>query len=269
MHLVVRHLTSYAYDPPAGRCALRLRLYPPAFQSQRVLNWTVSVNGETVAPLMTTASGDRCSLWMRQTPQSLIEIVAEGEVETTDASGVVRGLRDTVRPGVYLRETSLTAPDDSIRRLAAATGGATLLSRLHELCDAVRSAMDYTSGATDSRTTASQALKQGSGVCQDHAHVFISAARSIGTPARYVVGYLLADGAPEAETHAWAEAWLPDLGWTGFDPANRMCPTDGYVRLTSGLDSADAAPVRGNVSGAPRERLDASVAITQNQSQAQ
>lgn len=269
MRLVIRHSTTYAYEPPAGRCALRLRLYPSAFQSQRVLNWSVSVNGEAVSPLLTTAAGDRCSLWTRQAPQEALEIVAEGEIDTVDASGVVRGLRDTVRPGVYLRETPLTAPDDRIGKLAAAASGPTLLARLHALSDAVRDAMDYTPGATDARTGAAQALKQGAGVCQDHAHVFISAARSIGAPSRYVVGYLLATDAPQAETHAWAEVWLPELGWIGFDPANRLCPTDAYVRLTSGLDSADAAPVRGNVSGAPRERLAASVAITQNQSQAQ
>lgn len=268
MRLTIRHVTTYDYDPPAERCALRLRLYPAPYEALRVLNWSVSVNGQDVAPLLTTASGDRESLWTCQGAQSKLEIVASGNVETMDASGLVRGLRDSVRPGVYLRETPLTAADDRIAKLAEAATGATQLARLHAICGAVRDAMDYTPGATDARTTAAQALKQGAGVCQDHAHVFIAAARSVGAPSRYVVGYLMSADL-QAETHAWAEAFIPELGWIGFDPANRLCPTDAYVRLSCGLDSADASPVRGNVGGGPRESLSASVAISQSQSQTQ
>ncbi|HOZ28373.1 MAG TPA: transglutaminase N-terminal domain-containing protein, partial [Hyphomonadaceae bacterium] len=65
MRLTVRHATTYTYDPPADRCALRLRLYPPTFSGQRVLKWTVSVNEQVVPALMTTATGDRESIWTR------------------------------------------------------------------------------------------------------------------------------------------------------------------------------------------------------------
>ncbi len=81
-------------------------------------------------------------------------------------------------------------------------------------------------------------------------------------PARYVVGYLLAQDTKLTETHAWAEAWVPQIGWVGFDSANRLCPTDRYVRLGSGLDAAEAAPIRGSVSGNHEERLSASVDIS-------
>ena len=100
-------------------------------------------------------------------------------------------------------------------------------------------------------------------------HVFISAARTLGVPARYVVGYLLAQDTKLTETHAWAEAWVPEIGWVGFDAANRLCPTDRYVRLGCGLDAADAAPIRGNVSGNSQERLSASVDISQTTGQSQ
>ena len=86
---------------------------------------------------------------------------------------------------------------------------------------------------------AADALADGKGVCQDHAHVLISAARHLGIPARYVSGYLFADqdGKSHEASHAWAELHLPELGWVGFDPANRCCPTDYYIRLGSGLDA--------------------------------
>lgn len=269
MRLSIRHATTYAYDPPAERCALRLRLYPPSFDSQRVISWKVSVNGQVVPALLSTATGDRESIWTAAAGGAEVAIVAEGEVETRDAAGVVKGLKDTVRPQVYLRPTPLTETDKRIEELAASISGVKALDRMHGLFNAVAEAVAYKPGATSSSTTAAQALKAGHGVCQDHAHVFIAAARVLKFPARYVVGYLLASEEKLTETHAWAEAWAPDIGWVGFDPSNRLCPTDRYVRLGCGLDAADAAPIRGNVSGGPKERLSASVDIAQMTGQSQ
>jgi transglutaminase-like putative cysteine protease len=265
MRLNVRHVTTYAYDPPVERCALRLRLYPTAFDTQRVLSWAVSVNGRNVQPLLTNATADREAVWTSNETTNGVEIVATGEIETSDTAGVLRGLRDMVRPGIYLRSTPLTQADAKLKALGESAPGGATLKGLHALNEAVRDAVDYKSSVTSSGTTAAQALKLGAGVCQDHAHVFIAAARAIGIPARYVVGYLFAPDASQTETHAWAEAHVPDIGWIGFDPANRMCPTDRYVRLGCGLDAADAAPVRGSVAGARGETLEASVDISQTQ----
>jgi Transglutaminase-like enzymes, putative cysteine proteases len=102
-------------------------------------------------------------------------------------------------------------------------------------------------------------------VCQDQTHVFCAAARSLGFPARYVAGYLLAgEGEDWAhETHAWAEAHVEGLGWVGFDPSADVCPTDRYVRLCSGLDARGAAPIRGSVGGGSAETLEAGVEIAE------
>ena len=90
-------------------------------------------------------------------------------------------------------------------------------------------------------------------MCQDHAHIFISAARTLGVPARYVTGYLvLASRTPASEAHhAWAEAWVESLGWVGFDVANRICPTERYVRLACGLDAGYAAPISARAAAGP------------------
>lgn len=269
MRLTVRHATTYAYDPPADRCALRLRLYPPSFASQRVLGWKVSVNGQAIPALMTTATGDRESIWTKSSVGEEVLVLAEGEVEVDDAAGVVRGLRDSIRPQVFRRPTSLTEADEKIETLAASIADAAPLEQMHGLFNAVADAIEYKPATTTSTTTAAQALKAGQGVCQDHAHVFISAARTLKVPARYVVGYLFAPDTKLAETHAWAEAWVKDIGWVGFDAANRLCPTDHYVRLGCGLDAVDAAPIRGNVFGSRQERLSASVDIGPSTGQSQ
>ena len=66
------------------------------------------------------------------------------------------------------------------------------------------------------------------------------------------------------------------LGWIGFDPANQCCPDERYVRLGSGLDASDAAPIRGIAAGQGIETMDVAVNVeeverfqTQSQSQTQ
>jgi transglutaminase-like putative cysteine protease len=265
MLISIRHSTTYTYEPPIERCTLRLRLYPSSFASQRIQSWRVEVNGAAVEPLLTTPCGGGESLWATQTSCDRVEVTAIGLVETGNSAGVVRGARENIRPGVYRRTTHLTAPDAAIEGLAKKVGDSQPLDRMHTLSGLVRDAIDYTPGTTDTGTTAGQALRRGAGVCQDHAHVFISAARVLGFPARYVVGYLLAESHEQLETHAWAEAYVPDLGWVGFDAANRLCPTERYVRLTCGFDADDAAPLRGNHSGGGKESLSARVDMVQTQ----
>jgi transglutaminase-like putative cysteine protease len=138
------------------------------------------------------------------------------------------------------------------------------IDRMHVLMNAVRDKVDYAIGVTNAHTSAAEALSDGQGVCQDHAHIFISAARVMGVPARYVNGYFLTDtDEPSEAHHAWAEAYIEGLGWLGFDPANGICPTDHYVRLACGLDAGSAAPIRGTRRGGTDEVLDVLVEVQQ------
>jgi transglutaminase-like putative cysteine protease len=74
----------------------------------------------------------------------------------------------------------------------------------------------------------------------------------------------MADGQIEQEAgHAWAAAFIPDIGWIGFDPANGLCPTEAYVRVAVGLDAIGAAPVRGVRFGVGSEDLDVAIKVGQ------
>jgi transglutaminase-like putative cysteine protease len=177
---------------------------------------------------------------------------------------VLRGHRESVPPECYLRETAATDADAALTLLArAAEGRDGPLAAAHALAAAVADAIAYRPGVTAAHTTAAEALALGEGVCQDHAHALIACARVAGLPARYVSGYLFADaaGVPHEAAHAWAEIFVAGLGWVGFDPANRCCPDDRYIRLGSGFDAQDAAPIRGVARGAGAESLDVSVAV--------
>ena len=127
---------------------------------------------------------------------------------------------------------------------------------------AIHGSVAFEVGVTTPTHTAAEVLALGRGVCQDHAHVFIACARQMGVPARYVSGHLLRQDTEHQEAaHAWAEAWIEDLGWVGFDPANGVCPTERYVRVAAGLDYLGAAPVRGASYGGGGERLAVRLAV--------
>jgi transglutaminase-like putative cysteine protease len=202
--------------------------------------------------------------WTVKGPVSEIEVRVQGTVETVDLAGVLRGHREIVPPEVYLVDTDPTRADAALVTLSKVAQGADgPLAAAHLLAAAVADAIAYRPGATHAHTTAAEALSLGEGVCQDHAHALIAVARVAGLPARYVSGYLFADaqGVAHEAAHAWAEVYVAGLGWVGFDPANRCCPDDRYIRLGSGLDAQDAAPIRGIARGMGAESLDVTVAV--------
>ena len=264
MKLLVRHQTIYRYAA-AGRVAMRLKLMPTDTPAQKVLEWRVSVNGEPVQSFRRNGFGEMEAVWIRHDRLDDAVLVAEGLVETSDTSGVLGWTDSDVPPAYFLGESPLTRASEAIRDMALSLpDGQGGLARLHALSAAVSDAVPYRSGVTDASTTAAEAFALGAGVCQDHAQIFIAGARSLGIPARYVTGYLLAEGGVALhETHAWVEAVVPDLGWVGFDPSNRVCVTERYLRLASGLDANAAAPIRGSVTAAGDIWIDADVRIAQ------
>lgn len=269
MLVSICHISRYAYDDTARYTVQSLRLTPPSFAGQRVLSWTIKAPGIETATRFHDAFHNISHLTSITGDHSTIECRAEGLVETEDRAGIVRGLLEVVPVRVFLRETEKTTPNDAIRDLGSKIkAGSTVIDGMHTLMHAVRDAVEYETGVTGAHTSAIEALTNGRGVCQDHAHIFIAAARSAGIPARYVNGYFLCDGdGPSEAHHAWAEAYVDGLGWVGFDPANRMCPTDRYVRLACGLDALSAAPIRGNRRGGAKEALDVLVEVQQANSQ--
>jgi transglutaminase-like putative cysteine protease len=246
MDIRIEHTTSYSFDNPSMHSIQLLRVTPQGFAGQRVGRWTVNGNGRRDLPEIEDAFGNVVHTLTTSVPHDGVTVKVSGVVSTTDTSGVVKGLVETMPVSVYLRDTDLTEPDDAIRDLAG-TAQKDPLETAHQLMKAVREAVDYRTGTTDIATSAIQALHAGEGVCQDHSHVMIACARVLGIPARYVSGYLAsADGSQVNEaSHAWAELRVEGIGWIGFDAANCLCPTDAYVRVAHGLDYQGAAPVNG------------------------
>ncbi len=274
MRLTVRHETRYRFDPPARGLVQSLRLVPGPSASQKILDWTVDVPGAQRGAAFRDGAGDHVETVAIRGPVDEVVITVTGTVETLDTAGVLKGVKETVPPGAYLRTTRATRISRALEALAAGTTTADgALARAHALAAAVTAAIAYAPGETHAQTSAAEALEAGAGVCQDHAHAMIAVAVAAGLPARYVTGYLYTGDDPATAmgeaSHAWAEVWIDGLGWVGFDPANECCPDDRYIRLASGYDAVDAAPVRGVARGDVTETLDVAVAVAMAQRQQQ
>ena len=259
MRLRILHETAYAYATPANRAIETLRLTPRGYDGQFIVDWRIDVDHDCRLEQTSDAFGNTTHNFTVEGPLTGLVITAEGRIETSDTSGVVTGQVERFPPIVFLRDTALTTSDAVIRDFAQSVAGAATarpLDLLHALMAGIRERVRFEINATDTGTSAIEGFKMGHGVCQDFAHILISAVRHLGFPARYVSGYLCrTDYIDQEAGHAWAEVLIDDLGWVGFDAANGICPTEAYVRLAVGLDYLDAAPVRGVRYGGRGETL--------------
>ena len=268
MRIRIAHSTAYSYDPPALGAIQVLRLTPRNHEGQYVMRWRIDVSADARLTAHEDAFGNITHVFSAGGPLSELRVEVDGAVETQNTDGVVRGAVERFPPSLFLRDTALTDADAAMREVAAkvrAANNGTVLGELHALLQRLHDETAFDAEATDAVPTAAEAFARKHGTCRDFTHIFIGAAHSLGIPARYVAGYLrLPDGAIAREAgYAWAEAFVPDLGWVGFDPANGICPTDAHVRVAIGLDCLGAAPVRGTRYGPGAETM--AVAITVDQ----
>jgi transglutaminase-like putative cysteine protease len=264
MHLKIHHKTQYRFEKPVPYGLQRIRLIPKENASQKILRWNTAIDGGQVEADYTDYHNNHILLVRIDEGAQEIAISSDGEVETIDNNGIIGRHGGHVPLWYFLRATPLTEPSAEIRALAKSVAAADQLPTLHALSAKVREVVRYDTGHTDAKTTADAALAAGHGVCQDHAHIFISAARILGFPVRYVSGYLMMDDRIEQEaSHAWAEAHVDGLGWVGFDISNGISPDPRYVKIATGADYAEAAPISGVSYGGGEQEMVVRLAIEQ------
>jgi len=269
MLIRIEHSTSYEYTEPLLGTTQYLRMTPLSGRTQAVESWSLICPGATTTAWQ-DQYGNACHTLSVNKPVDRLDIRVSGLVRTRDTSGVIGVASPELPVMLYLRETPATVSAESIRDLARESQGKAERDRidiLHDVMLRIADAVVYQPGKTHVHTTGAEALEQGSGVCQDHAHIFCAAARVLDVPARYVSGYMTQGVGHDAHTasHAWAEAFVDSLGWVGFDPTNRACPDDSYVRTAIGLDYSEAGPVRGVRAGGGDEAMSVRVSFPNQQ----
>lgn len=267
MRLSISHATSYAFSREIAHGLQRLRLTPKDTHGQEVLDWHMAYEGARPEVEYDDQHHNRTTLISVEPGARMVKVTCHGTVRTADHSGVVGQHTGHMPIWCFLRSTPLTTAGPKVRALLAGVDAdrANRLDFLHALSQAIRDAVAYQPGMTDSETTAEQSLAAGHGVCQDHAHIFIAAGRLLDIPMRYVGGYLQMDGQVEqAAGHGWAEAHVEGIGWVGFDVSNAISPDERYVRVASGCDYGEAAPITGFALGAGEMELHVRLTVAQD-----
>lgn len=268
MRLSIHHRTRYAFAEPVVHALQRLRLTPKATQGQTIVSWVMEYENAHSQIEYDDQHFNTVNLVSVEQGTREVVISCRGEVDTEDSAGVIGHHSGHLPLWSFLAQTGLTRPGPKVRALsrdlACAPDGK--LDYLHALSQRIRDVVEYRTGTTGVHTTAEEAVITGNGVCQDHTHIFIGAAREAEIPARYVSGYLMMNDRIDQEaTHAWAEAHVNGLGWVGFDVSNGISPDPRYVRVATGRDYRDAAPITGISFGVASGDLQVDVAVEQRQ----
>lgn len=266
MRLYIRHTTKYSFENPVVYGLQQLRKTPKSDHGQEVIRWQTSVMGGQKELSYHDHMNNLVELISFEREATELTISCEGEVEIAETHGVVGQHRGKTPLWLFEKDTPLTKQGPGVRALVKQVEGDSALDQMHALSRLVGAAVAYELGPPHPDMSAEEALAAGTGVCQDHAHIFIACAREMGFPARYVSGYLMMDDRTTQDaTHAWAEAYVKGLGWVGFDVSNAICPDQRYVRVATGLDYHDAAPVTGTRYGGEGETLSVEIEVVQQQ----
>ena len=278
---VIRHTSRFTYSAPISESMMEVRMQPRGDDRQRCLRFELTMQPRARAFAYQDSLGNVVHHFDIPSRHSRLWITADAIVDVAPMPFIPDSVPDTtwdaldvlaasgeywhwLQSSHFARETPLLvelAHELQWRR------DADPLTLMRRLTSALFHTFTYAQSETRVDSPIDDALKARGGVCQDLAHIMIVLARRVGIPCRYVSGYLSTssechDRSTEGATHAWAEAYLPDLGWVGFDPTNDLLAFERHIRAAVGRDYADVPPTRGVFRGEAGSELSVLVTVS-------
>jgi transglutaminase-like putative cysteine protease len=279
MFYSIRHVTKFSYDRPISESVMEVRMQPRSEGAQRCQHFGLSTIPSSRVMMFQDHDANIVHHfnipsrheWMLLTADALVECVPAPPVpwalgpqawSSLDSLTATGEYWDDLAPSVFARPSRLLG---QLRDELQLVRGDDPLSTLRRLTEEMFQRFAYSPQSTRVDSPIDDALESRRGVCQDFSHIFIALARELGVPCRYISGYLFhegeADRSSDGATHAWAEAFLPDLGWIGFDPTNNLLAADRHIRVAIGRDYADVPPTRGVYKGLAGVKSELAVAV--------
>lgn len=283
----ITHRTVYDYSEAVTVSHHAARLVPMQSATQQASRITLTISP---TPAVRKESRDYfgnavCSFAIQEIHRHF-EVIARSHVSVNAArtpdpgpspawEKVVASFRDPVSPAdVVPYEFCMESP--CIRLTPEYAGfaresfpaGTPLLAGVRNVMQRIHDDFRYDSVATTVATPIEEVWERRCGVCQDFAHVAISALRSLGLPARYVSGYLRTHPVAGKErlvgadaSHAWFSVYCPVNGWVDFDPTNNILPADEHITVAIGRDFSDVSPLSGILTGGGEHKVRVSVDV--------
>lgn len=266
MRISIEHRTRLAYTAEVIESVMDARLGPRTDEHQRWIAFDLKVEPVAAVRRYNDGFGNAAHLITIARSHRAIDVVMRGEVETTlaDPFELPRTQPTALGPADRadcLGPSPLVPHVEALRPVAEPFRAEPPFEAVQKLMHLVHERFEYRPDVTTVETGVGEVLGHSSGVCQDFAHVLIGLCRTIGIPARYVSGYILAGPDRDdpkrgaAASHAWVEAFAPTHGWRGFDPTNDLLASERHVKMAVGRDYHDVPPTRGTFRGVADEEL--------------
>ena len=280
LHYLINHTTRFRYSAAISESVMELRMQPRSEGAQRCLSFELSLNPKARVAAYRDYLGNLVHHFdvpgrhsqLTVKAAAIVEIMPQTIPEALDPQAwreldAIIGNNDYIE---MMMPSHFARPSDLLDELARELGVERRddpLRRLREINSALHDAFDYAPQTTSVDSPIDEALRARKGVCQDFAHIMIALVRRLGIPCRYVSGYLFhrleaQDRSAQDATHAWVEAWLPGVGWLGFDPTNNLLAGERHIRTAIGRDYADVPPTRGIFKGEAESELSVAVQVT-------
>ncbi len=277
---LIRHVTSFSYQPAVGESVMEVRLQPRSNTRQRCLTSSLQVTPHANVSVYRDFYGNAVHHFDIPGKHNSIEVVSEatvGMVPGRDLDALPRSsweeLDELVAHGDYwemLLPSQYAKPSELLLRLRHELNAVRRddpFTLLKEINTAIYENFDYAPNTTRVDSPIDDALQTHQGVCQDFAHIMIALVRKLRIPCRYVSGYLYhadkcADRSPAGASHAWIEAYLGEAGWVEFDPTNNLLGCERHIRVAVGRDYADVPPTRGVHRGEAENELRVLVTVS-------
>jgi transglutaminase-like putative cysteine protease len=279
MFYSIRHVTRFLYSASITESMTEVRMQPRTEGPQRCLKFELTIQPRARLQAYRDHLGNVVHHFDIAGKHKELKITAESTVEVN----ALTALPDEVGPEVwevleqtrrggehwdYLQPSKFVPESPLLDELITdwhLERRESPLSMLRHINTAIYEHFDYVPKATSVDSPIDHALGSRRGVCQDFAHIMLALLRRLGIPARYVSGYLYHgehhDRSEANATHAWIEAWLPELGWIGFDPTNNLLAEERHIRTAIGRDYGDVPPTRGVFKGAANSELSVGVQV--------
>jgi transglutaminase-like putative cysteine protease len=282
--LTIRHHTTYRYRRPVAFGEHRMMLRPRDSHEQRVIEASFEISpkprslrfvqdafGNHVGiAQFSDCSTELCfgsTVRLDHSPSAL-------EFEDAERTFPLRYAPDETPDLVHCIERHYPDPGNEVgrwaRQFVPPSGSIGAFGLLTRLSKGINNGFQYRRREAKGIQLPRDTLRLGCGSCRDFAVLMVEAARSLGFAARFASGYLVVPfddpeaphGMGRGSTHAWAQAYLPSVGWIDFDPTSGGVGATGLVAVAVVRDPHHAIPLHGTFVGSPLDHLGMEVQVS-------
>jgi transglutaminase-like putative cysteine protease len=277
----IRHVTEYSYPHPVRLLEHKLLVRPREGHDIRIesslleiqpaysIFWRRDVYGNSVGIVNFTEDSDH----LRVTSEVVVQHYEEQALDCgIDQAAVVFPFRYDPMEQVDLIPYQLSSfPQDNlvlrqwVHKIWKPGEIIETLELLGMLSSAVVADFGYEIRTDPGVQSPAATLQRGKGACRDLATLFIESCRYCGLAARFVSGYLVSSAVVKdySATHAWAEIYLPGVGWRGYDSTSGQLVGGDHIAVAVNRRPDGVPPISGSfiAPAEPRAKMEVDVAV--------